>query len=245
MKCSQCGKEIPKTNSHSILYNGTNMVLCGKHYSQFVKYGKFLDNDQKSTHDSNEYEITTEGVWIYTFNKQGNPSGKFIIDFDDLERVLSHKWRFWKGNFFTGNMNPLAINRFIMKVTDPNIVVDHKNGDRSDNRKKNLRITTQQNNLLNKAILANNSSEIAGVWWDKDRNKWVAEIRINNIKCQLGRYDLKEDAVFVRYFAETQLFKEFRSNRNDQKIIPYVNMCKNKEQLARYTYAKLREKYNI
>ena len=78
MRCNQCGKEIPKTNTHSILYNGVHMILCGKHYSQYVKYGHFLDQDQKSIADCNEYELTPEGVWIYTFNRSGNPSGKFI-----------------------------------------------------------------------------------------------------------------------------------------------------------------------
>ena len=42
MKCNQCGKDIPKTNQHTILYNGTPLLVCGKHYSQYVKYGKFL-----------------------------------------------------------------------------------------------------------------------------------------------------------------------------------------------------------
>ena len=228
MRCNQCGKEIPKTNTHSIVYNGVSLILCGKHYSQYIKYGHFLDSDQKSVQDSNEYEITPEGVWIYTFNRQGNPSGKFIIDIDDLERVLAHKWRFWKGDYFTGIVNSITISRFIANVTDPNLVIDHVNGDRTDNRRKNLRVTTQQNNLLNKGMMSNNSSEIAGVWWDKNRNKWVAEIRFNDIKCQLGRYELKEDAVFARYYAELKVFKEFRSNRNDQRILQYVNICLNK-----------------
>ena len=43
MKCNQCGKDIPQSNRHSINYNGTSMIVCGKHYSQYIKYGKFLD----------------------------------------------------------------------------------------------------------------------------------------------------------------------------------------------------------
>lgn len=245
MKCNQCGKEIPKTNTHSIIYNNTHMILCGKHYSQYIKFGHFLDSVSKSTHDSNEYEITPEGVWIYTFNSKEEPSGKFMVDLDDLEKVLSKKWRFWKGDYFTGNKKPVTISRFIMDATNENLVVDHINGDRTDNRRKNLRIVTQKNNLINKAILSNNTSEIAGVWWDKSREKWVAEIKLNNIKCQLGRYINKEDAVFVRYFAELKVFKEFRSNRNDQRIMLYVNACKNKEELSKYVLPKLQKKFNI
>lgn len=245
MRCNQCGKEIPKTNTHSILYNGVHMILCGKHYSQYVKYGHFLDKDQKSIADYNEYELTPEGVWIYTFNRSGNPSGKFIIDFDDMVRVLSKKWRFWKGDYFTGNYCPITISRFIMDCQDQTYVVDHINGNRADNRRSNLRIVTQQDNLINKAILSNNTSEIAGVWFDKDRSKWVAEIRLGGIKCQLGRYNLKEDAVFARYYSELILFKEFRSTRNDQKIMKYVYICKNKESIINHIEPKLHQKYDI
>lgn len=246
MYCNQCGKEIPKTNTHAINYNGVSMIVCGKHYTQYIKYGHFLDNNPKSIQDSNEYEITPEGVWIYTFKKStGDPSGKFLIDLDDIERVLAHKWRFWKGDYFTGNTKPITINRFIMNINDPNLVVDHKNGLRYDNRKENLRVTTQQKNLCNKALLSNNKSEFAGVYWDKDRYKWVAEIRFNNVKCQLGRFDKKEDAVFARYFAETQIFREFRSDRNDDKIYPYIDACDHKMDIIDHVFPKIARKYDI
>lgn len=247
MRCNQCGKEIPSTNTHSIVYNGVHLILCGKHYTQYIKYGHFLDQDQKSIQDANEYEITPEGVYIYTFNRRGEPSGRFMIDLDDLEKVLAKKWRFWKGCFMTGNTKPIQIHRFLLDVYDENLVVDHINGDRSDNRRRNLRITTQQKNLINKGMMTNNSSEIAGVWYDKERRKWVAEIRINNIKCQLGRYQRKELAVFARYYSELVVFKEFRSNRNDQRVLSYVNMCTpgEKNSIILSLRDKLSKKYNL
>lgn len=244
MKCNQCGKEIPETNQHPINYKGIPIIVCGKHYSQYVRFGHFLDEDPRTVYDSNEYEITPEGVWIYTFNHREEPSGKFLIDLDDLELVIAKKWRYSRGNYTTGNTNPILIHRFLMNPKD-NEVVDHINGDITDNRRKNLRVVTQQQNLINKAILSNNTSEIAGVSWDKSRNKWTAEIRLNNIKCYLGRYINKEDAVFVRYYAELKLFKEFRSTRNDQNILKYVNICENKEQLRQYVDNRLQLKYNI
>lgn len=243
MKCNQCGKEIPKTNTHSINYNGTSMILCGKHYSQYVKYGKFLDNDQKSIFDANEYEITSEGVWIYTFNRRNEPSGKFLIDLDDLEEVLKHKWRFWQNSYFTGNTKPISIHRFLMNPNKEE-VVDHINGNRQDNRRQNLRVITQQKNLINRAILSNNNTGIAGVWFDKNRNKWCAEIRMDGIKCYLGRYENKEDAAFARYIAELKLFKEFRSTRNDSILIPLAQTSSNKEKIIEYVDERLQKKFS-
>ena len=244
MKCNQCGKDIPQSNRHSINYNGTSMIVCGKHYSQYIKYGKFLDEDPKTCFDANEYEITPDGVWIYCFNRNQEPSGKFLIDKEDLEKVLSRKWRFWKGQYYTGNYQPIQIHTFLLSLPE-GMVVDHINGNRADNRRSNLRVVTQSKNLLNKAILSNNKSGIAGVSWDKSRKRWTAEIRMDGIKCYLGRYEKIEDAVYARYYAEIKLFKEFRSTRNDKKILEYVNNCNKKEKLEEYVIKRLQQKYSL
>ena len=244
MKCNQCGKTIPATNTHSINYNGIQMIVCGKHYSQYIKYGHFLDESPKSCFDSNEYEIVPEGVWIYTFNRKQEPSGKFLIDLDDLDTVIAKKWRFWKGNYMTGNQNPISISRFLMRPTECQIV-DHINGDRTDNRRCNLRLTTQQNNLLNKAVLSNNTTGITGVWFRKDRSRWAAEIRMNGIKCFLGNYVEKADAAFARWYAEQKLFKEFRSNRNDEYLIALAQTCDRKEEIEKNIDNRLHSKYSI
>lgn len=243
MRCNQCGKLIPKTNQHSIRYNGTIIHVCGKHYSQYVKYKKFLDESQKSNNDSNEFEVDGDNVWIYCFNRRNEPSGKFLISIEDLDRVMAKKWRYWKGNYYTGNFKPIQISRFILQPND-NQVIDHINGKRYDNRRSNLRITTQNKNALNKELLSNNISGICGVCWDKERKKWTPEIRMNGIRCHLGRFDKIEDAVYARYIAELKLFKEFRSTRNDEKILEYVGLCERKKEIEEYVYPKLQEKYS-
>ena len=160
--------------------------------------------------------IVSLSTWVLFSTFLKKPSEKDIFPPYDLLYV-----------FFFCLISHFKLSAFILFLTNfsfllnpnDNEVIDHINGDVTDNRRKNLRIVTQQQNLINKAILSNNTSEIAGVSWDKSRNKWTVEIRLNNIKCYLGRYEKKEDAVFVRYYAELKLFKEFRSNRNDQNIL--------------------------
>ena len=244
MKCNQCGKSIPATNQHQINYNGSYMIVCGKHYSQYVKFGKFLDESSKTCFDNNEYEIMGNKTYIYCFNRNNEPSGRFLIDTEDLEKVLTRKWRFWKGQYFTGNHQPIQIHTWLLNPSK-NMVVDHINGNKADNRKENLRVVSQSKSLINKIVLSNNKSGIAGVGWDKKRSKWVAEIRMDGIKCYLGRYDKIEDAVYVRYAAEKILFKEFRSTRNDEKILEYVNNCKTQEELSEYVLKKLQDKYTL
>lgn len=243
MKCNQCGKDIPKTNQHSINYNGTSMIVCGKHYSQYIKYGKFLDESPKSCFDANEYEIDGDRVWIYCFNRRNEISAKFCIDLQDLDRVIAHKWRFWKGRIFTGNAKPTSITSFLLEPA-ANVVIDHIDNNPLNNCRNNLRATTQANNLLNKSLLSNNTSGVAGVSWDTERKKWAVEIRMNGIRCHLGRWSNINDAVYCRYYAETRLFKEFRSKSNDNKIMSYIVDCNDKDHIERYVDEKLHSKFD-
>ena len=60
------------------------------------------------------------------------------------------------------------------------LCVDHLNGNTLDNRKENLRICTNADNLKHRVNLPkNNTSGILGVRYRKDRDKWYAEIKSN------------------------------------------------------------------
>lgn len=242
MKCNQCGKTIPQTNTHSINFNGIHMIVCGKHYSQYVRYGKFLDESPKSCFDSNEYEIIQDKVWIYCFNRKNEVSAKFCIDLEDLEKVIAHKWRFWKGRIFTGNYKPISITSFLLNLPEGK-VIDHIDNNPLNNCKSNLRIVTQAQNRLNNSVPKNNTSGVTGVQWDKERKKWAVDIRMNGTRCHLGRWENINDAVYARYYAENKLFKEFRSKSNDKKIIPYIVDCNNKKKIEYYVNQKLHMKF--
>jgi hypothetical protein len=65
--------------------------------------------------------------------------------------------------------------------------LDHINGVRDDNRISNIRAVTNQQNQWNR-------TKAKGYSWDKNRNKWKSNIRLNNKTIFLGRYDNEEDA---------------------------------------------------
>lgn len=73
--------------------------------------------------------------------------------------------------------------------------VDHVNGDRSDNRLENLRITThQQNNRSFNKPSVGTSSKHRGVSWLKQSKKWRAAICVNGKTKHLGSFSAEEDA---------------------------------------------------
>ena len=66
------------------------------------------------------------------------------------------------------------------------IVVDHINHDKLNNRLENLQLITNRENCSKD--VKNKSSKYTGVSWDKARNKWVSQIKINGKTVPLGRY---------------------------------------------------------
>lgn len=89
-------------------------------------------------------------------------------------------------------------------------IIDHKDGDGTNNRWNNLRLATNTQNSMNRGIQSNNTSGKTGVRWDAARKKWKAEIKIGR-KCKhIGRFDSFEDAVLAREKYEIELFGEFR-----------------------------------
>lgn len=65
--------------------------------------------------------------------------------------------------------------------------IDHINGNRLDNRVENLRITTHQGNNHNR-------TKAKGYYWNKQKNKYEAQIVLNGKHIRLGCYDTEEEA---------------------------------------------------
>lgn len=72
--------------------------------------------------------------------------------------------------------------------------IDHINGDKLDNRISNLRASTRSENAKNFPVTKKNTSGYKGVSWHKQRKRWVASIKVNGKKIDLGRYKTPEEA---------------------------------------------------
>tara|TARA_R110000796_G_C14405954_1_gene418137 strand:+ start:280 stop:753 length:474 start_codon:yes stop_codon:yes gene_type:complete len=60
----------------------------------------------------------------------------------------------------------------------PKEVVDHIDGNRTNNKWENLRACSQSNNTLNSRVMSNNTSGHKGVYWRKDRRKWGVRVQV-------------------------------------------------------------------
>ncbi len=87
--------------------------------------------------------------------------------------------------------------------------VDHIDNNTQNNNLINLRFATSQENSQNRAINKNNTSGTKGVFWNKNKNKWTAHIKINGKSINLGSFLNKDDAINIRIQRAKDEFGEF------------------------------------
>lgn len=87
--------------------------------------------------------------------------------------------------------------------------VDHIDGERANDRIVNLLEVSRSQNCWNSAIRSHNTSGRKGVYFDKQRGKWLAYIRKYGKMYSLGRYASFEEACRVRAAAEKRFHGEF------------------------------------
>lgn len=78
------------------------------------------------------------------------------------------------------------------KPNGMNMVINHINFNKLDNRVENLNIITQRENTNQKHL--ESSSNYIGVCWDKHSNKWKSSITINGVLKHLGNFDNELEA---------------------------------------------------
>lgn len=140
---------------------------------------------------------------------------KVLLDDEDYEKIIKMgKWCVRKAKnrnnlyYFQHRIDKktrIEMHRFILNCPKGKYV-DHINHNTLDNRKANLRICSNADNLRNGKIRVNNTSGINGVCFDKSRNKWIVHIRVNYKKIYLGRFDDIEEAKKARKKAEEKYF---------------------------------------
>ena len=121
-----------------------------------------------------------------------------LVDNDDHERLVGSKWfvqAAMGGKMYAarkvrdgGRWRVQYMHRVIM-AAPPKMVVDHLNGDSLDNRKSNLRLTTQSANLRNSRLAIGR-----GAHFDKRTRRWFTRVSYEGTRIMLGRYSSEEMA---------------------------------------------------
>jgi hypothetical protein len=143
--------------------------------------------------------VTEDGTAkVFTTDRRGVPNGFFTVDADDLQYVSTYKWtrhplgyitRLKNANTKSGKSS-VRLHRIIMEAKVGQ-VVDHIDGNPSNNCRSNLRICSQKQNIWN------SRSTSRGVRCKKDQNRakpYEARIRHNHKTINLGHFATAEAA---------------------------------------------------
>ena len=199
--CCVCGSD--NKVHYSKLFNG---LYCQKHYSQLYNLGELKE---KTIFDKNDYLIENNMAYIILRNRKHKEVGRVIIDIEDLERILEHKWRLGTWGYAEAKIDGKSVlmQRFILDEFDPYKIPDHDNRNRLDNRKRNLKIADKSLNAVNTGLRVNNTSGVTGVSWVKRLQLWRAYINYKGERIELGNYKNLNDAIIARLNAENKYYR--------------------------------------
>lgn len=144
-----------------------------------------------ATVDDEDFDFLNQWKWtamvtawtVYAHRRQRNASGK-------PELVLMHR---------------------LIAGTPTGMVTDHIDSDGLNNTRANLRVATQQQNIMNRRPQRGGSCPIKGVWRDNTapRKPWRSAIRLNGKLKYLGRFACPKEAGAAYAAAAAELFGEF------------------------------------
>jgi hypothetical protein len=142
--------------------------------------------------------------WTPTYNYEDN----YLVS--DLGRIKSlktnkilksidHNQGYLYVNLYSNRKGkPLLVHRLVLQsfTEDHKREVNHKNGDKKDNRLINLEWVSSSENKQHRYQTLSKSQH--GVSWKKDRNKWKAYYYIKGKQIHLGYFNTKKEALEAR-----------------------------------------------
>lgn len=90
--------------------------------------------------------------------------------------------------------------------------IDHRDGNRLNNMRSNLRPATNQQNQMNRTVVRARSG-VRGVY-ENTNGRWQARIVVDGVQICLGTFDTIGDAAAVRKQAERSYYGRFAPRRS-------------------------------
>jgi len=98
---------------------------------------------------------------------------------------------------------------WVMHGNDPVAVIDHINGNTTDNRIENLRASTHTENMCNAKRSRRNTSGIKGVSWNKSSRKWIGSVWYQQKMYKTPAFEIKEQCAEAVRMLRLELHGEF------------------------------------
>lgn len=114
-----------------------------------------------------------------------------LVDYEDRWLLKKYKWRLNKQGYVVSVGRGKKLHRLILN-TPSGMETDHINGNKLDNRRRNLRIVTHNQNMYNKKKYKNNTVGFKGI--SLYEGKYQARIGHDGKRIYLGAFNTPEEA---------------------------------------------------
>lgn len=163
---------------------------CDTHYRQHKRIGDLPPSSQARRQAVIENDIAKIPLGVDAKH------GYALVDRRSADKFDKYLWTVSNGYAVRNDKNNkhIFMHQEIIGKAPSGLVIDHRNNNKLDNRKSNLRFITQQQNMFN--------TNAIGITWRKDRRKWMARIKVNGKSIFLGNYINREDAEKARKAAK-------------------------------------------
>jgi len=135
-----------------------------------------------------------------------------LVDDEDFVKVSDFKWTLHSRGYATayagGGRRDQKYVLMHQLIVSSEADIDHRNGNKLDNRKQNLRPATRSQNNANRKAQPH-SSKYKGVRWHRQNKKWTAQIGVDGKSKYLGSFVSEEEAAQVYDRAAIELYGAF------------------------------------
>jgi hypothetical protein len=143
-----------------------------------------------------------------------------LVDDADFHFLSQWKWQYTRKGYAArtitvdGKRTTLFMHRVLMNAQSGQFV-DHKDGNRLNNTRSNLRFATRNQNQWNRKKQVNSSSGYKGV--SRHHGRWQARIRVNGKRIHLGYYDDPKTAAEIYDAAAKRFFGKFANTNRPRE----------------------------
>lgn len=142
-----------------------------------------------------------------------------LVDDEDYEALMQFEW-VWSngyavraGQLADGTRTTVRMHRQLLGcVPGDGVLVDHRDENKLNNRRENLRQCTSAQNLRNRGLTRASTTGLKGVTWDKRKRRWKGTITVNYKTKNLGLFATPEAAHAAYCAAADALHEEFANH---------------------------------
>ena len=182
--------------SRSVVSKG----FCKMHYYRIRSNGGVM---RRTKNDKNNIYIRDGAAVVEMYDMLGIKTSETTIDISDVEAVSKHKWYLGKRGYPSSRINKklICLHKFLTGFSQ----TDHIDGNPLNNTRKNLRPSTQTQNIWNSNVKTGGTSRYKGVYLSSRSGKWCVQCK----RKYYGQYEDELDAAIAYNIAATKTFGEY------------------------------------